>query len=205
MTKLILAAMVAINLTDTIAKHNNPDNPKHTFKRLLYSLTHDTIVTNSLGNDIPIKTATMTRNRSKIRKDLMNLINSLNSITQYGKRSLVNIVNVRNKNVRNITIMILKVWTFLLGAHINPKKTKAYWSPKNCGECDICEHRGPQSLCPYCNIELIGFVNYLKVNAEIIVTLPRDILKIMAWTSIKHLLISTLDKVNSDRKRIGQC
>ena len=94
MTKLILAAMVAINLTDTIAKLNNPDNPKHTFKRLLYSLTHDTIVTNSLGNDIPIKTATMTRNRSKIRKDLMNLINSLNSIIQYGKKSLDNIVNV---------------------------------------------------------------------------------------------------------------
>jgi hypothetical protein len=95
--------------------------------------------------------------------------------------------------------MILKVWTFLLRAHTNPKKTKektkAYWSPKNCGECDICEHRGPQSLCPYCNIELIGFVNYLKVNGEIIVTLPRDILKSMAWTSIKHLLISTLDEV----------
>ena len=109
MTKLILAVMVAINLTDTIAKLNNPDNPKHTFKRLLYSLAHDTMITNILGNDIPIRTATMTRNRSKIRKDLMNLINSLNSITKYGKKSLDNIVNVRNKDVRNITKMILKV------------------------------------------------------------------------------------------------
>ena len=109
MTKLILVAMEAINLSDTIAKLNNPDNPKHTFKRLLYSLAHDTMVTNNPGNDIPIRTATMTRNRSKIRKDLMNLINSLNSITKYGKKSLDNIVNVRNKDVRNITKMILKV------------------------------------------------------------------------------------------------
>ena len=125
MTKLILAAMVAINLTDTIAKLNNPDNPKHTFKRLLYSLAHDTMITNILGNDIPIRTATMTRNRSKIRKDLMNLINSLKSIIQYGKKSLDNIVNVRNKNVRNITKKIIKVWTFLLRAQINSKKNKS--------------------------------------------------------------------------------
>ena len=195
MTKLILVAMEAINLSDTIAKLNNPDNPKHTFKRLLYSLAHDTMVTNNPGNDIPIRTATMTRNRSKIRKDLKNLINSLNSITEYGKKTLDNIVNVRNKDVRNVTKMILKVWTFLLRTHTNPKKTKEYWSPKNCGECDICDQRGPQSLCPYCNVELIGFANYLKVKAEIVVTLPSDILKSMAWKLIKHLLISTLDKV----------
>ena len=86
MTKLILVAMEAINLSDTIAKLNNPDNPKHTFKRLLYSLAHDTMVTNNPGNDIPIRTATMTRNRSKIRKDLKNLINSLNSITETERR-----------------------------------------------------------------------------------------------------------------------
>ena len=194
MTKLALAAMVATHLADAIAKHNNPDNPKHTFKRLLYSLAHDAAITNSIGNDVPIKAATMSRNRTKIRKDLINLINSLYSINQYGKKSFDNIVNVRNENMRNITKKIIKAWTILLRTHINPMKTKAYWSPKNCGECDICEHRGPQSLCPYCNIELIGFVNYMKINAEIIATLPRDILKSIAWTSIKHLMISTLDK-----------
>ena len=31
MAKLILAALLAINLTNTMAKLNNPDNPKHTF------------------------------------------------------------------------------------------------------------------------------------------------------------------------------
>ena len=46
MTKLILATMVATNLTDTITKHNNPDNPKNTFTRLLYSLAHDAMVGN---------------------------------------------------------------------------------------------------------------------------------------------------------------
>ena len=141
----------------------------------------------------------MTTNRTKIRKDLKKLLNLMNSIFRNGKKFLDNVANVRSKTVRNITMMILKVWTFLLRANKGTKntkeKTKTYWSPKNCGECDICEHRGPQPLCPYCNIELIGFVNYLKVNGEIIVTLPRDILKSMAWTSIKHLLISTLDEV----------
>ena len=203
MTKLILATMVATHLTDTITKLNNPDNPKHTFTRLLYSLAHDAMITNNLGNDIPIRSATMTRNRSKIRKDLKNLIKSLNSITEYGKKSLDNIVNVRNKDVRNITKMISKVWTYLLRkvwtffqrTHTNPKKTEEHWSPKNCGECDICVQRGPQSLCPYCNAKLRGLVNYLKVNAEIIITLPSDILKSMAWTLIKYPLISTLEKV----------
>ena len=145
----------------------------------------------------------MSRNRARIRKDLKNLIKTLNSITEYGKKSLDNIVNVRNKDVRNITKMISKVWTFLLRkvwtfflrTHTNSKKPEEQWSPKNCGECDICVQRRPQSLCPLCNAELIGFVNYLKVNAEIIVTLPSDILKSMAWTLIKHLLINTLDKV----------
>ena len=114
MAKLILATLVTINLTDTIAQLNNPENPKHTFTRLMYSLAHDALITNNQGSDIPIRSATMTRNRSRIRKDLKNLIKTLNSITEYGKKSLDNIVNVRNKDVRNITKMISKVWTFLL-------------------------------------------------------------------------------------------
>ena len=160
------------------------------------------MITNNLRNDIPIRSATMTRNRSKIRKDLNNLIKSLNSITEYAKKLLVNTINVRNKDMRNIAKMISKVWTHILRkvwtffqrTHTNPKKTEEYWSPKNCGECDICVQRGPQSLCPYCNAELIGFVNYLKVNTEIIITLPSDILKSIAWTLIKYPLLNTLEK-----------
>ena len=190
MTRLILVAMVAANLATTIAKHSNPNNPKHTFTKLLYSLAHDATATNQPGSDVPIRMATMTRDRTKIRKDLENLISSLNSITKQGKKLFDNIVNVRNKTVRNIATMILKVWTHLLKAQKNPKKsrdkTKTYWSPTNCGDCDICEQRGPQSLCPYCNIELIGFYNYLRVHGEILITLPHDTLKCITWTLVKQ-------------------
>ena len=199
LTKLVLAALLAIHLVDSITKHSDPENPKHTFKRLLYSLAHDTTITNNSGTDVPIKPATMTTNRTKIRKDLKKLLNLMNSIFRNGKKFLDNVANVRSKTVRNITMMILKVWTFLLRANKGTKntkeKTKTYWSPKNCGECDICQQRGPQSLCPYCNIELLGFINFLKINGEIIFTLPRDIMKIMAWTSIKSLLINVLDEI----------
>ena len=116
MTRLILVAMVAANLATTIAKHSNPNNPKHTFTKLLYSLAHDATATNQPGSDVPIRMATMTRDRTKIRKDLENLISSLNSITKQGKKLFDNIVNVRHKTVRNIAAMILKVWTHLLKA-----------------------------------------------------------------------------------------
>ena len=99
------------------------------------------MITNNLRNDIPIRSATMTRNRSKIRKDLNNLIKSLNSITEYAKKLLVNTINVRNKDMRNIAKMISKVWTHILRkvwtffqrTHTNPKKTEEHWSPKNLG------------------------------------------------------------------------
>ena len=200
--KLTLAMLVTINLTDTIAQLSNPENPKHAFSKLLYSLTHDKLIVNNPGSDIPIRPATMTRNRSRIRKELEDLIKSLNSIIKSGMKSLNNILNVRNDDVRNITKMISKVWTFLLRkmwtlftrTHTESKKPEEHWSLKNCEECDICVPRGPQPQCPLCNAELIGLVNYLKVNAEVIVTLPSDILKSMAWAPIKHLLINTLDK-----------
>ena len=199
LTKLVLAALAAKHLMDSIVKHSDPSNPKHTFKRLMYSLAHDTTISNNSGNDAPIKPATMTTNRTKIRKDLKKLLNSLNSIMRNGKQSLENIANVRSETVRNITMMIHKVWTTVLKTHSGTKNkkenTKTYWSPRNCGDCDICHHKGPQSLCPYCNIELLGLINYLKINGEIILTFPRDIVKCMAWISIKILLINTLDEI----------
>ena len=112
--KLTLVMLVTINLTDNIVQLSNPENPKHAFSRLLYSLTHDQLIINNPGSDIPIRPATMTRNRSRIRKELEDLIKSLNSIIKSGMKSLNNILNVRNDDVRNITKMISKVWTFLL-------------------------------------------------------------------------------------------
>ena len=124
LTKLVLAALLAIHLVDSITKHSDPENPIHTFKRLLYSLAHDTTITNNSGTDVPIKPATMTTNRTKIRKDLKKLLNLLNSIIRNGKKSLDNVANVRSKTVRNITMMILKVWTFLLRTHRGTKNKK---------------------------------------------------------------------------------
>mgnify|MGYP001184610752 FL=1 len=157
---------------------------------------------NELGSDNPIRPATMTRNRTRIRKELEKLIKTLNLMIESGMESLLNILNVRNDSARNITKMIAKVWTFLPRKMMTPftrtnpgsKKKADNWSPKNCGECDICVPKGPQSQCPLCNAELIGPVNYLKINAELVVTLPIDILKSMAWVPIKHLLINTIDR-----------
>ena len=39
--KLILVMLMTINLTNNIVQFSNPENPKHTFSRLLYSLAHD--------------------------------------------------------------------------------------------------------------------------------------------------------------------
>ena len=195
MTKLTLITLTAMDLTDNIAKYSDPENPIHTLKGLLYSLAHDPRMINKPGSDIPIRTATMTNNKKRIRKDLQHLIKSMLALIQQGLITIDNIINVRNESMRNITKMILKVWTHFLGTHPKRKKTKPQEPPRNCGECDICVGKGPQSLCPLCNIDLIGLTNYLKVTTEIIATLPRDIMKSFAWSLIKHTLIKTLDMV----------
>ena len=101
--KLILVTTVTTHLAGSIAQLNNPENPKHVFTRLLYSLSHDKLIANNTGSDIPIRRDTMTRSRSRIRKDLKDLIKTLNSITQDGMKLLNNILNARNDNIRNIT------------------------------------------------------------------------------------------------------
>ena len=191
-----------IHLTNNIIQFSNPENPKRAFSRLLYSLAHDKQMANELGSDNPIRPATMTRNRTRVRKELEKLIKTLNLVIRSGGESLINILNVRNDSARNIAKMIAKVWIFLLGKMLaiftrtKPgSKTKADdWSPKNCGECDICVPKGPQPQCPLCNAELIGLMNYLKISAELIMTLPIDVMKSMAWAPIKHLLIGTMDR-----------
>ena len=201
--KLILVTMVTVHLAGSIAQLNNPENPKHVFSRLLYSLSHDTLIANNTGSDIPVRRDTMTRNRSRIRRDLKDLFKSLNSITQDGMKLLNNILNARNDNIRNIAKMIAKVWIFLLRkmwtfvtrTNTDSRKQTETWSPKNCGECDICVPKGPHPRCPLCNAELIGPMNYLRINTEIIVTLPIDIMKSMAWTTIKHPMIITIDMI----------
>ena len=193
--KLILITLTAMNMTDNIAKHCSPDNPIHTLKRLLYSLALDPITINKQGSDVPIKTATMTTNRKRIRKDLMNMIKSITDLIDQTLKKIDNVINARNKDLRNITKMVLRVWSHLLGVHPNKRKPQTPWSTRTCGECNICVRTGPQSWCLFCNIELIGLINLIKINAELVATLPGDIIKSIAWTSIKRILLQTLDTV----------
>ena len=190
---LVMTTLIAMDMTNNIAKHSDPENPIYTLKKLQYSLAYDTKTKYTLGSDIPIKTATTTSNKKKIREDLKNMIRSMFHLMKYGGNLLDNIINVRQENVRNIVKSIIKAWTQLLGAHLTPKKTQTHWPTSNCEECDICVPKGPQPTCPFCNIELIGLANYLAVNLEIFTTLPWDVLKCMAWESIKLQMIRTLD------------
>ena len=195
MVKLTLITLTAMDLADNIAKHSNPENPIKTFRGLLYSLAHDPRLINKPGSDLPIRTSTMTNNKKRIREDLKYTIKSILALIQQGMKTIDNVLNVRNENMRNITKMTLKVWTYLLGAHNRRKKTRPQKPNRSCGECDICVGKGPQSLCPFCNIDLLGFKNYLKVTTEMIVTIPGDIIKSFAWTSIKYTLVKTLDTI----------
>ena len=193
--KLILITLTAINMTDNIAKHCSPDNPIHTLKKLQYSLAHDPKIVNKAGSDVPIRTATMTTNRKRIRKDLIKMIKSIINLFDRALKKIDNVINIRNNHLRNITRMVLKVWAHLMGISSNQNKTRTPWSTRNCERCDICARKGPQTWCPFCNIELIGLTNLIMVNTKLIVTLPGDIIKSFTWTSIKHILILTLDTI----------
>ena len=137
----------------------------------------------------------MTTNRKKIRKDLVNMVKSITDLIDKTLKKVDHIINARNNDLRNITKMVLKVWAHLLGVHSNQRKTRTPWSTRTCGECDICVRKGPQSWCLFCNIELLGLTNFVKVNAELIKSLPGDIIKSIAWTSIKLTLLHTLDTI----------
>merc|ERR1712083_746788 len=160
-----------------IAKHSDPENPVHTLDKLLYSLAHDM---NRPEYDIPIKRATTTTNRKRIREDILSMIKSITKLIQQLMNTADNIINVRCGQLRTITKMIIRVWTKLLGAHPKPKRKLDHWSTRNCGECGICVREGPHPLCLFCNIELIGFVNLLKI----VTTLPRHILESTIWEAL---------------------
>ena len=122
--KLILITLTAINMTDNIAKHCSPDNPIHTLKKLQYSLAHDPKIVNKAGSDVPIRTATMTTNRKRIRKDLIKMIKSIINLFDRALKKIDNVINIRNNHLRNITRMVLKVWAHLMGISSNQNKTR---------------------------------------------------------------------------------
>ena len=41
MAKLVMATLIAMDMTDNIAKHSDPETPIHTLKKLLYSLAFE--------------------------------------------------------------------------------------------------------------------------------------------------------------------
>ena len=139
-------------ISDTIVKYGSPNSPRQT----LYSLAHDSKIVNLPGSAFPIKKATTTRNKTKIRNSIKDMIMSILKLLRGALKIINDTINMRNKNIRIITKMVLKVCTHLLGDHISAKNTKTYWSPKKCKDCDLCKQCGPKPLCPFCNIELIG-------------------------------------------------
>ena len=155
---LILAMLTGTYIADTLVKYGSPNSPRQT----LYSLAHDSRISNLPGSAFPIKRATTTRNRTKIRKDIRHLIISISKLLKVTLRIVQDIINVRNKYMRTITKKIIKKWIHLMGDHINAKNTQAYWSPSKCENCDLGKQRGPKPICPFCNIELIGLTENIR-------------------------------------------
>ena len=99
------------------------------------------------------------------------------------------IINWRNKNIRSLTKEIIRKWTHLLGDRISANNTKTLWSPTKCEDCDLCKQCRPKPMCPFCNMELIGPVEYIKATTKLIINIPYEILKSVAWIYIKHLIM----------------
>ena len=49
-------------------------------------------------------------------------------------------------------------------------------------------------MCPFCNMELIGPTVYIKATMKLIINIPYEILKSIAWIHIKRLLIRATSK-----------
>ena len=187
-TSLILTILIGIYISYTLIKYGSPNSPRQT----LYSLAHDPIMVNLKGTDFPIKRATTTRDRTKIRKDIKNMVTSILKLLRSTLKIIQDIINVRNENIRTITKKVIRGWTHLLGDRISTENTRTYWSPTKCEDCDLCNQRGPKPICPYCCIELIGLIEYIKATMKLIISIPYEILKSAAWIHIKHLLSRAL-------------
>ena len=185
---LILTMLTGTYISDTLVKYGSPNSPRQT----LYSLAHDPIMVNLTGSAFPIKRATTTRDRTKIRKDIKNMVTSILKFLRSTLKIIQDIINVRNENIRTIIKEVIRGWTHLLGDRISAENTRTYWSPTKCEDCDLCNQCGPKPMCPYCCIELIGLIEYIKATMKLIINIPYEILKSAAWIHIKHLLIRAL-------------
>merc|ERR1712086_835642 len=118
----------------------SPNNERQT----LYCLAHDGGIVNRTGSAFPIKEATTTRNRTKIRKNMKVMLMAILKLTQQGLGIINDIISIRNYHIRNIVKTFLEVWAELLGTQKGSGNTRAHWSPKNCENCDLCKQRGPR-------------------------------------------------------------
>ena len=141
---LILTMLTGTYISDTLVKYGSPNSPRQT----LYSLAHDSIMVNLTGSAFPIKRATTTRDRTKIRKDIKNMVTSILKFLRSTLKIIQDIINVRNENIRTITKEVIRGWTHLLGDRISGENTRTYWSPTKCEDCDLCNQCGPKPICP---------------------------------------------------------
>ena len=96
-TNLILAMLTGTYISDTLDKYGSPNSPRQT----LYSLAHDLRIVNLPGSAFPIKRATTTRNRTKIRNDIKHMITSILKLLRITLRIAQDIINMSNKHIRS--------------------------------------------------------------------------------------------------------
>ena len=140
MIKQILIILTATYISDTLVRRSavnlkinyrsedrpmigSPNNERQT----LYCLAHDGGIVNRKGSAFPIKEATTTSNRTKIRKNLKVMLMALLKLAQQGRGIINDIISIRNYHIRNIVKTFLEVWAELLGTQINAENTRAYW------------------------------------------------------------------------------
>ena len=187
---LILTMLTGTYISDTLVLYGSPNSPRQT----LYSLAHDTRIVNLPGSAFPIKRATTTRNKTKIRNDIKNMITSMLKLLRSTQKLIQDIINIRSKNIRTLIKAAIKKWIHLLEDHISAKYTNTSWTLTKCGDCNLCKQCGPKPMCPFCNMELIGPTEYIKATMKLIINIPYEILKSIAWIHIKRLLIRATSK-----------
>ena len=110
--------LISVFTTSTLSLTQNSAN---TQKRL-YNLTHDITILNLPGSALPIKIATMSRNKSKIRASYKSWARQCERIRKREMKSKENLY----KSLRAVSVATTTGWAYLINGVIDKIIYKAY-------------------------------------------------------------------------------
>ena len=110
--------LISVFTTSTLSLTQNSAN---TQKRL-YNLTHDITILNLPGSALPIKVATMSRNKSKIRASYRSWARQCERIREWEMKSKENLY----KSLRAVSVATTTGWAYLINGVTDKIIYKAY-------------------------------------------------------------------------------